>query len=101
MVRIDYIDVAGGNRQWVHGFYAFEDPALSGELPYYCLTCPEPTSGNHHRIPEQSWFLYDSPNLMETLSPEFRPAIIQSVRIYASGHNYDSMVTGVELLAQE
>jgi len=101
MVRIDYIDAAGGNRQWVHGFYAFEDPALSSELPYYCLTCPEPTSGNHHRVPEQSWFLYDSPNLMETLAPEFRPAIIQSVRIYASGHNYDSMVTGIELLAQE
>ena len=38
---------------------------------------------------------------METLPPELRPATIQSVRIYASGHNYDSMVTGVELLAQE
>jgi hypothetical protein len=101
MVRIDYVDVAGGNRQWVHGFYAFEDPALSSELPYYCLTCPEPTSGNHHRVPKQSWFLYDSPNLMETLPPEIRPATIQSVRIYASGHNYDSMVTGIELLAQE
>jgi hypothetical protein len=100
MVRIDYIDTAGGNRQWVHGFYAFDDPGLDVE-PYYCLTCPEPGSGNHDRVPEQIWFLYDSPNLMEISPLEARPAFIQSVRIYASGHSYDSMVTNVELLAQE
>lgn len=101
MVRIDYIDTAGGNRQWVHGFYALEDPGLDFQLPYYCVTCPEPGSGNHHRVRDKTWFLYDSPNLMETLPSEFRPAIIQSVRVYASGHSYDSMVTDVELLAQE
>lgn len=99
MVRIDYLDVTGRNRQWVHGFYAFDDPGINSEL-YYCLTCPEPGSGNHTRVPEKTWFLYDSPNLME-IDPEFRPATIQSVRIYASGHSYESMVTGVELLAQD
>lgn len=101
MVRIDYRDTAGGNRQWVHGFYAFEDPGLSVKVPYYCVTCPEPGSGDHHRVPEKTWFLYDSPNLMEILPPEFRPAFIQAVHIYASGHSYDSSVTDVELLAQE
>jgi len=103
MVSIDYIDAAGGEnlRQWVHGFYAFEDPGLIGQLPYYCLTCPQPSSGNHNQIAAGAWFLYDSPNLMEILPPEFRPARIQSIRIYASGHIYDSMVTNVELLAQE
>jgi hypothetical protein len=101
MVRIDYIDAAGGDRQWVHGFYGFEDPAQAGALPYYCLTCPEPSSGNHNQVPGRSWFLYDSPNLMEINPPELRPAVIQSVRVYASGHSYNSMVTGIELLAQE
>ncbi len=99
MLRIDYIDASGNGRQWVHGFYAFEDPGIA--LPYYCSTCPAPTSGNHNQVPETAWFLYDSPNLMELLPPELRPATIQSVRVYASGHSYDSMVTDVELLAQE
>jgi hypothetical protein len=101
LVSVDYIDAAGGDRQWVHGFYAYEDPAQAGTLPYYCLTCPAPSSGNHDQVPEKSWFLYDSPNLMEIDSQELRPVVIQSVRVYASGHEYDSMVTDVELLAQE
>jgi hypothetical protein len=101
MVRVDYIDAAGGDRQWVHGFYTFEDPAQASELPYYCLTCPAPGSGNHNRVPEKSWFLYDSPNMMEIQPPELQPVVIQSVRVYASGHSYESMVTDVELLAQE
>ncbi len=99
MVRIDYRDAAGNSQQWVHGFYGFEDPTLA--VPYYCTTCPNPGSGNHNRVTEGSWFLYDSPNLMEFLPPELRPAIVDSVRVYASGHSYESMVTDVELLAQE
>jgi len=99
MVRIDYRDAAGNSQQWVHGFYAFEDPTLA--VPYYCTTCPNPGIGNHNRVTDGAWFLYDSPNLMEFLPPELRPAIVDSVRVYASGHSYDSMVTDVELLAQE
>jgi hypothetical protein len=99
MVRIDYIDAAGNGHQWVHGFYAREDPYLA--LPYYCTTCPDPSRDNHDRVPEASWFLYDSPNLMEVLAPGGEPIMIQSVLVYASGHSYDSMVTDVELLAQE
>jgi hypothetical protein len=99
MVRVDYLDAAGNGRQWVHGFYAFEDPAI--EWPYYCSTCPDPSSGNHNRVPEGAWFLYDSPNLMEISPPELQPIVVQSVHVYASGHSYDSMVTDVELLAQE
>jgi len=101
LISVDYIDAAGGDRQWVHGFYAYEDPAQAGTLPYYCLTCPAPSSGNHNQVQHNSWFLYDSPNLMEIDPPELRPVVIQSVRVYASGHGYDSMVMDVELLAQE
>lgn len=99
MVRIDYIDTSGNGQQWVHGFYSLEDPAIT--LPYYCTTCAGPSSGNHSRVPEWSWFLYASPDLMELQPPELRPTVIQSVRVYGSGHSYDSMVTDVELLAQE
>jgi hypothetical protein len=99
MVRVDYIDRNGDGQQWVHGFYSAEDPSIA--LPYYCTTCPDPSSGNHNRVPEGAWFLYDSPNLMQILPLELQPATIQSVRVYASGHSYDSEVTDVELLAQE
>lgn len=99
MLRIDYRDAAGNTQQWVKGFYAHEDPAIA--QPYYCTTCPDPSSGDHTRVPDKTWFLYDSPNLMEILPPEHRPAFIQSVRVYGSGHSYDSLVTDVELLAQE
>jgi hypothetical protein len=99
MVRLDYIDGAGSPRQWVLGFYAFDDPNIN--VPYYCTTCPGPTSGNHIRVPQSAWYLFDSPNLMEALPAEWRPSTLQSVHVYASGHSYDSMVTDVELLAQE
>jgi hypothetical protein len=100
MVRIDYTSEDGGDRQWVHGFYALDDPNVSDEY-YYCHTCPEPSSGEHNRVPEKTWVFYESPNLMETFRPELRPVTIQSVRIYASGHTFDAMVANVELLAQE
>ena len=99
MVSVDYRDAVGNGRQWVHGFFAFEDPAIA--QPYYCTTCPDPKSGDHNWVPDKAWFLYDSPNLMEIQPPDLRPVVVQSVRIYASGHSYDSMVTDVELLAQE
>lgn len=99
MVRVDYQDATGNPRQWVHGFYSSEDPSIA--VPYYCTTCPGPNSGNHNRVLEGTWFLYDSPNLMEVQPPDLQPVVIQSVRVYASGHSYASMVTDVELLAQE
>jgi hypothetical protein len=103
MVRIDYVDAAGGEvlQQWVHGFYAFDDPGLSVQLPDHCSTCPPPSSGAHHQVAWDTWFLYDSPNLMDIVPEEIRPARIQLIRVYASGHIYDSRVTDIELLAQE
>lgn len=100
MVRIDYKSEDGGDRQWVHGFYIEGDPNTSN-VPSYCLTCPDRIGGDHDRIQGQTWFLYESVNLMEIEPPEHRPVIIQSIRIYASGHVYDSMFTDVELLARE
>jgi hypothetical protein len=51
------------------------------------------------KIPPFNWYTYQSPNLMELLS-DTRPARINSIRIYASGWNYQSMVSEVYLFAQ-
>jgi hypothetical protein len=50
-------------------------------------------------VPLQTWFAYDSGNLIELFDEP--PAQIRTVTIYASGHSFTSLVTDAELLAQE
>ncbi|MBM4464013.1 MAG: FecR domain-containing protein [Chloroflexi bacterium] len=86
MVRLDYKDAYGNPNHWVQGFY-YENPAnypISDGL----------------EIPRNVWYSYESGNLMEILG-DVKPADLTSIRIYASGHDYQSMVTEVELLAKE
>ncbi|HEY68242.1 MAG: hypothetical protein DRI79_14275 [Chloroflexi bacterium] len=88
IVRVDYKDVWGTDRYWLHGFYTGE-PASDWPL--------EPWT---EQIPLGNWQTYDSGNLMEELA-EAPPASIKQLTIYASGHSFNAMVTEVELLAQE
>jgi hypothetical protein len=88
IVRLDYKDVQGTDRQWQHGFYIGEPAA-----DWYTYEWAEP-------VPPESWQAYDSGNLMEEMG-DVPPALIKSLTIYASGHSFHAMVTEVELLAQE
>lgn len=89
MVRLDYTDVYGKDLFWVHGFY-FRDPEDRRW----------PTT-NGEKIPPFVWYPYESPNLIATLDQAgTRPAVLRRIRIYASGHNYQSMVAEVGLLAR-
>jgi hypothetical protein len=88
-VEITYTDIYGKVLTWGHGFY-YRDPEdknwkiIDGE-----------------KIPPYSWYTYQSPNLIEFLADKgTRPARINSVRIYASGWNYQSMVSEVYLVAE-
>lgn len=87
MVRIDYKDIYGTDRVWYHGFYSV---AASPDdlLP-----------GWDEQTPLGTWFTYESGNLIELF--EEPPASVTAVTIYASGHSFDALVTGVELLAAE
>lgn len=97
MVKIEYTDIAGGNHEWVQGFYYLPDPANT--QPVRCITCPPP-SGPHLRVTQGSWFFYDSPELISLFkSAGFTPAVISAISIYAEGHAFDSYVSEVELLA--
>lgn len=86
-VEITYTDIYGKVLTWGHGFY-YRDPEnenwqiLGGE-----------------KIPPYLWYTYQSPNLLNELA-NTRPARINSVRIYASGWNYQSMVSEVYLVAE-
>ncbi len=86
-VEINYTDIYGKQLSWGHGFY-YRDP----ENENWKIV-------NGEKIPPFNWFTYRSPNLMELLK-ETRPARIDSIRIYASGWNYQSMVSEVFLLAE-
>jgi hypothetical protein len=86
-VEITYTDIYGKELTWGHGFY-FRDP----ENENWRII-------NGEKIPPYVWYTYQSPNLMELLA-DTRPARVNSVRIYASGWNYQSMVSEAYLLVE-
>jgi hypothetical protein len=87
MVRLDYKDINGNDAFWTHGFY-FKDPVAEWRIV------------NGEKIPRYVWYPYESPNLMDELG-DVKPALVTSVRVYASGWDYQSMVSQVQLLAKE
>ncbi|MBW7885338.1 MAG: hypothetical protein H3C34_22445, partial [Caldilineaceae bacterium] len=86
-VEITYTDIYGKQLTWGHGFY-YRDP----DNPNWKIV-------NGEKIPPFNWYTYRSPNLLDLLK-ETRPARIDAVRVYASGWNYQSMVSEVYLLAE-
>jgi hypothetical protein len=88
IVRMEYKDIYGTDREWLHGFYTGE-PADDWLINWWA-----------EQVQPGNWHTYDSGNLMEELA-ETPPAIIKRLTIYASGHSFHAMVTDVDLLAQE
>lgn len=89
MFRLDYQDIYGNHQFWTHGFY-YRDPP-----PQWVVT-------GGQKIPQNVWFAFESSNLFYRLKEEGLPppAKINYLKIYASGHNYDSLVSEVRLMAQ-
>jgi hypothetical protein len=94
MIRIRYLDPNGQEQVFIHGFYAAHDPGL--DFPTTCATC----RAEHERISFQSWYTYQSGNLI-TLAPTQRPVHITELSFYASGHAYKIYVSEIALLAAE
>lgn len=99
MVRVEYQDSMGESYEWLQGFYYLGSD--DGSIPTRCVTCPG-IAGDHARITNGVWHLYDSPDLMSLLATSgTSPVMINSISIYASGHSFESYVAEVELLAEE
>jgi hypothetical protein len=84
MIRLEYEDVYGSEGHWTHGFYyqnQDNNPTMYGE-----------------RIPHLTWFDFASGNILETIYP--RPARLNSLLVYASGWDYESMVTDISLVVE-
>jgi len=85
MVRLDYKDPYGNERFWVHGFYY-------QNVDNYPIQYGE-------QIPRYVWYPYETDNLLEILA-DTRPTHINAIRIYASGWEYQSMISEVGLTAE-
>ncbi len=85
-VEITFTDIFGEERRWGHGFYNM-DP-----LPEYPLFGGE-------QVPLFNWHSFESENLMEVLDTT-PPAHIDSIRLYASGWNYLSFASDLELIVE-
>jgi len=90
-VEINYTDQYGKDLNWGYGFY---------------YRVPEPPSqldigeSVGIQVPQAQWYTYRSPNLLALLDQQgTRPSRINSIRVYASGWNYQSMVSQVYLYA--
>lgn len=85
MVDVFYTDIYGKDLHWYQGFYS----------PYQNLppTYLPPTGES---VPLGIWYTYASPNLFELLNAT-PPARINSIRIYAIGHDYESLISNVAL----
>ena len=85
IVRVDYKDQYGIDRFWTHGFYYQNDSNFPIE--------------KGTQIPRYRWYPYETENLMELLG-DLRPNWVTSIRLYASGWNYQSMVSEVGLIVE-
>ena len=84
IVRIDYEDEYGSTAHWYRGFY--------------CQNAQNNHTLNGEQIRCEVWYPYEETNLLEILEPP--PFYIRSLKIYASGWNYDSLVAEIGLLVE-
>ena len=84
MIRIQYRDAYDSETEWIQGFY-------------YQNVAGTPTTYGQE-IPRDRWYPFESENLLDKLS--IKPYKIISVRVYASGWDYDSLISDVHLVVE-
>lgn len=96
MLHVIYTPVgAPGNSRgnWFRGFY-YEDQA-SGTHKQICASCLQ----DHVDTNPSVWYTFDSGNLLNLIAEDDHPAFINAIRFYASGHQFDTVVSEMMLLA--
>jgi hypothetical protein len=92
IVRLDYKDQWGNDQFWTHGFYYQNDRNFAIATDAWGRPLGE-------QIPQGVWFPYESGNLVELLG-ESKPVYVTGIKVYASGWNYDSLVSEVQLIVE-
>ncbi|MGC9333509.1 MAG: FecR domain-containing protein [Anaerolineae bacterium] len=91
-VRLNYKDQWGNDQFWTHGFY-YQNRAN------YAIALDPWGKPMGEQIPRAVWYPYESGNLLELLGNS-RPMYVTGLTIYASGWNYDAMVSEVQLIVE-
>ena len=81
MIKIYYVDVAGQDQIWYHGFYHQNTDGFS--------------VAGASLVPTDEWVTYENPDLLHAIYP--RPVFIRRVEVLGSGWEFDSYVTEVSL----
>jgi hypothetical protein len=92
IVRLDYKDLWGNDQFWTHGFY------YQNVAGYPIATDPRGRPKGEE-IPRGVWYPYESGNLMDLLG-ENKPAQITGLTVYASGWNYDGLVSEIQVIVE-
>jgi hypothetical protein len=90
MVELRYRDPLDVPRSLYWGFY-YLDP---GTGPEWWPTV------NGLKVVQGEWYPFETDNLMQA-TDNTRPVYIESIRVYASGWDWDSAITNISLLVQE
>jgi hypothetical protein len=92
IVRLDYKDRWGNDKFWTHGFYYQNRDGYPIALDPWGRPSGE-------QIRRGVWYPYESGNLLELLGDN-RPVDITGLTVYASGWNYDSLVSEIQLIVE-
>jgi hypothetical protein len=95
IVRLDYKDLWGNDKFWTQGFYYQNEAGFTIPLPGEPIAYGSPGL----RVPRNVWWPYESGNLIDLLGSN-RPVFVTSITIYASGWNYESEVTDVQVVIE-
>jgi len=95
MIQLDYLGENNAPERpqvWRHGFYTWRPP--TDENPTICDTCLQ----EHEKINPDTWYIYDSGDLFKILLDARKPESILRLRVYASGHAYESIIANLQVL---
>jgi hypothetical protein len=84
MIRLTYRDEYDSEAEWIQGFY-YQN--RDGNPTTYGL-----------QIPQDRWYVFESDNLLQSLP--VKPVRIMSIRVYAAGWDYDSLVSDINLIVE-
>ena len=95
MVHLVYEDAFGFTRDWWRGFHYEKE--IATDYPTRCSSCQQ----DHLVINRSGWFTFESENLLSLFAEHERPHRLNSVRFYASGHQFDAAVSEILLLVEK
>ncbi len=94
MLRIDYKDHLPVPRVWIRGFH-YEKEVITDYFTR-CSSC----SQDHQNINKRVWYTFESENLLSLIDVDDHPKLLESMQFYASGHQFDTVVSEILLLLE-